>query len=289
MPKSLGDEDELVAIATLDAPIQDPTHATAGEFAVHTLPLSDPEISSQRLRSHASRPFHVITNPESEAALHQILAEASLNADLLVAVTVTTMPRLGMRLLTAIAHGEAAAGGVARAVAFADSADDVMMSEVFVPSINKLDSPAPRLSQAARSYLTRSQFVVVEGARSGVFDPSERPQVAGFTPMATAATDNLPTGLSGLSPELTSSASELPPWDSVRQYGNTSWIEVVSCHMSAIQMWSSHVRSQNLAICHWCGQPLVRTQCAFCGYRPTDRSDAPEPIETPLTALGGMQ
>ena len=275
MPQSVAEGQAPVLLATLDAPEIDPTWDIASEFAVHTLPLSRPELCVSRLREQVKEPVLIITNLSGAPVLERIIAETTLFATRPIAVTIVGLPRLATRLLTAIATGEAQSGGVGQAVAFADSASNYLMSEVIVPSINKLDHPAPTLIQAARSYLPGTHSLIASGAESGVFQPPVRLTLDAFTTLAVSASAVLTDLMAEQfeAAQASPAVNRLPPWDGVELYGNARWIEFVSCNTSAVQMWSSHWRSTHYKRCQWCDQLRVRDVCAFCGYLPLIPTD----------------
>lgn len=291
MPQSVAEGQALVLLATLDAPEIDPTWDIASEFAVHTLPLSRPELCVSRLREHAIEPVLIITNLPSAPVLERIIAETTLFATRPIAVTVVGLPRLATRLLTAIATGEAQSGGVGQAVAFADSASNYLMSEVIVPSINKLDHPAPTLIQAARSYLPGTHSLIASGAKSGVFQPPKRLTLDGFSTLAISASAVLTNLMTEQfeAAQASPAVNCLPPWDGVELYGNARWIEFVSCNTSAVQMWSSHSRSTHYERCRWCDQLRVRDVCAFCGYLPLIPTGNAAPADALSPTQGGRQ
>jgi hypothetical protein len=251
--------------ASYDAPSVDPTAAYSRDLAVDTLPLSRPDECVRRLRASAPQPTLVVTDQRGASALHQITAEASLFADLAVAVSVVRLPNLASRLLTSIATSEAHSTGLANAVALADLAPRFLHSEVLVPTINKLDTPPPTMVQAARSLLPGSKFIVVTGTRDEVVDPAHRRLPEGFDPLACASSAQLLPWMQVLIDGADSRFSRVPAWEDVAPFGNERWAEIVWWDPRAVVVWSEQVRAVEFPVCYWCDNPRVRDVCAFCG------------------------
>ncbi len=268
--------------ATHDAPATDPTAAYSRDFAVETLPLNQPDECVRRLRAVAPQPTLVVTDPRGAAALRQITAEASLFADLAVAITEIRLPRLASRLVTSIAASEAHSTGMPNAVALADLAPRFLHSELLVSSIGKLDSPPPSMTQAARSLMPGSKFIIVTGVRDEVVNPQHRRTPEGFDPLACTSSGELLPWMQELIDAADPGFSRVPPWDDTVPYGNASWAEIVWWDPKAVEWWSKRVRAYEFETCRWCGHPRVRDVCAFCGCTadiPTDLSDALTPAE----------
>ncbi len=265
--------------ASHDAPAVDPTAAYSRDLAVETLPLTQPDECVRRLRAAAPRPTLVVTDPRGAATLAHITAEASLFADLAVAVSVVQLPSLASRLLTSIAASEEHATGLANAVALADLASRFLHSEVLVPSISKLDSPAPSMVQATRSLLPGSKFSVVTGIRHEVVDPAHRRAPEGFVPLACTSSGDLLPWMQQLVDSSDSRFSRLPAWEGVAPYGNARWAEIVWWDPGAVEVWSRQVRAVEFPSCHWCGHPRIRDICAFCGCSAAGSSDSLIPSE----------
>ena len=272
--------------ASHDAPDADPTAAYSRDLAVETLPLSQPDVCVRRLSASAPQPTLVVTDPRGADALRRITAQASLSADIAVAVSVVRLPNLASRLLTSIAASEAHSTGLPNAVALADLAPRFLHSEVLVPSIGQLDSPSPSLAQAVRSLLPGAKFIVVTGARDEVVDPAHRRPPEGYVPLACTSSSQLLPWMQQLVDGADSRFSRVPPWEAAAPYGNSQWAEIVWWDPASVEVWSEQVRAVRFPTCHWCDHPRIRDVCAFCGFS----SDSPaEQSDTLTPAKGGTQ
>lgn len=224
------------------------------------LDLADPATAVEQIRG-IDLPSLLLCPAHLRARALPLVAAASTPLALLAAPT-------GLVAATVVARIVEATGietGIGAALAVAERLPALLVSQVLVASIARLDHPAPTMAQAVRDRLPGAQFAVLTGSVETVQGPPTSMDASGFSLIAHGSWA-AKEWMTATGTVFGTSNAEMMPVAGSAQFGNRSWVELVWWRRDEVERLVASAGDQPVEPCGWCGQPRVSASCSFCGF-----------------------
>jgi hypothetical protein len=212
----------------------------------------------------------VLCSDADARAVRREVALSSVALDSVAVVIPVRYPALGIAVLAALVDEAGRHTEPGEQLAFLHRLRDMMWAAVWLPSVAKVESPAPSITQHLRSWLPGSGFILEYGRNPRVLTAERPPLPALDAPaglqVVHAAGGTPPWLLPALAEVLRPSAQiEAASWRAPQDaYGTEAAAEFVALPPDPISLLPEVSRTHQFVECDGCGLRHAARVCPFC-------------------------